>query len=327
MYRSGRVAIKVIVVMGMLAFAGLYLSSLTLKRTIQPNERERVTVARKVGPFDSARAFSDIERMLALGPRPAGSPALATLREYLTGELRRAGLTVREQAFTADTAHGPVTMTNLTGILHGPRDGTIVIGTHYDTMPAEDFTFLGANSAAAGTACLLELARVLGREWRGRTLCFVWFDGGEANPTQPWQGSRAYVEDLRKSRELSALRAAIVVTRVGDCYLTLNRDPAAPEWLTDVVWDHAAYRGYGFHFGRGALNILDDHAAFREAGVPSIALLDASYGGSRAEHSRNWRSAGDILERICPESLQAVGDVIYDSLSAIDARLDVSPEG
>lgn len=327
MRQCGRAAIKVIVVVGVLAFAGLYFSSAALKSSLKPNERERVRLARKVGPFDGARAFATLERLLALGPRPSGSPALTSARAYIADELRRAGVQVREHEFTGHSTGGSVSMTNVTGVVRGARKEAILIGTHYDTMPTDEFAFVGANSAAAGAAWLLEMARTLGASRDGRTFWFVWFDGGEADSGDPNQGSRAYVEYLRQSGEWEYLRAVIIVSRVGDCYLALNRDPEAPEWLTDVIWDHAAYRGYGLHFGRGSLDIHDDHTAFREAGAPAIALMDASYGGSRAEHTRYWHTEADTIERICPASLQAVGDVLYDAFPAIDARLDASPEG
>jgi len=53
--------------------------------------------------FDGGRAFRDVEHLVALGPRPPGSPALERARGYITGELRRAGWRVREHAFTART--------------------------------------------------------------------------------------------------------------------------------------------------------------------------------------------------------------------------------
>jgi hypothetical protein len=53
--------------------------------------------------FDPARAWAHLERLVAIGPRPAGSPALRQARAYITRELASIGLTVQEQPFTAIT--------------------------------------------------------------------------------------------------------------------------------------------------------------------------------------------------------------------------------
>ena len=72
-------------------------------------------------PFDGPRAYRDLERLVALGPRPAGSPALERARGYITGELRRVGWKVREHAFTARTPRGQVRMVNLIAEWPGRR--------------------------------------------------------------------------------------------------------------------------------------------------------------------------------------------------------------
>ena len=41
--------------------------------------------------FDGARAFEDLKAMVALGPRPAGSPALEKNRDYIRKQLARRG--------------------------------------------------------------------------------------------------------------------------------------------------------------------------------------------------------------------------------------------
>ena len=48
--------------------------------------------------FDSSRAWAHLERQVALGPRPAGSAAIAECRRYIVAQLKAAGLTAREQA-------------------------------------------------------------------------------------------------------------------------------------------------------------------------------------------------------------------------------------
>ena len=44
--------------------------------------------------FDGAAALRHVERLVAIGPRPAGSPAAARARTYIVDELRKAGVSM-----------------------------------------------------------------------------------------------------------------------------------------------------------------------------------------------------------------------------------------
>ena len=66
--------------------------------------------------------------------------------------------------------------------------------------------------------------------------------------------------------------------------------------------------------------LADDHIPFRRAGVPAIDVIDFTYGGSVGEHLKTWHTANDTLDRVCPDSLQVIGDVIYYALPEIDAQ-------
>ena len=87
--------------------------------------------------------------------------ALAQTRRYIAEQLRAAGLTPVEQAFTGDTPVGPIPMVNVIATIPGRRADRIVIATHYDTKLFRQFRFVGASDAASSTAVALELARVL----------------------------------------------------------------------------------------------------------------------------------------------------------------------
>ena len=63
------------------------------------------------GSFDCERAFADVRRLVAFGPRPSGSEALWRTREFIVAELRTAGATVVRDTFTAST---PLCVTAIT---------------------------------------------------------------------------------------------------------------------------------------------------------------------------------------------------------------------
>ena len=110
--------------------------------------------------FDGARAWTDLQRQVAFGPRPSGTPALVKTRQYILDQLKAAGIRTQEQTFTAATPAGPVSMTNVMGTIPGRRPERIVLASHYDTKRAP-FKVVGANDGASSPAAVLELGRAL----------------------------------------------------------------------------------------------------------------------------------------------------------------------
>jgi len=130
--------------------------------------------------FDSNRAWTDLERQVAFGPRPAGSAALAQCRQYIEAQLKAAGITYREQAFDAMTPAGVIKMVNVIGTIPGRRPERIALATHYDTKRFQQFKFVGASDGASSTAAVLELARVLKNRQNEFTIELLFLDGEEA---------------------------------------------------------------------------------------------------------------------------------------------------
>src|SRR5688572_33446669 len=83
--------------------------------------------------FDGAAALRHVERLVALGPRPAGSDASARARAYIIGELKKVGVTGEARPFRAQTPQGPVAMANVVAVLKGQRPDVIMLAGHYDT--------------------------------------------------------------------------------------------------------------------------------------------------------------------------------------------------
>ena len=55
--------------------------------------------AQSTSAFDSTRAYTHVREQVALGPRPAGTPANAKLRAYITARLAEYGYKAVEQPF------------------------------------------------------------------------------------------------------------------------------------------------------------------------------------------------------------------------------------
>lgn len=268
--------------------------------------------------FDSARAFEHVRQLVAIGPRPAGSPGIQQARAYILSQLKMLGLSPEEQAFEPQTPFGPVRMANVTVRIPGARPARLLITGHYDTKLYRQFRFVGANDGGSSTAMLLELARVLKDRKNAFTIELVFFDGEEAflpewAGTDHTYGSRHYVEAARRDGSLSTIKTMILVDMVGDHALTIRKETRSTPWLTSLVWDSARKLGHHDAFLDDAFEVEDDHMPFLEAGVPAVDVIDLEYDA--------WHTARDTLDQVSARSLQAVGDVILDALPHIEAKL------
>jgi hypothetical protein len=297
-------SIRVILFLGVVVFGLLWLSSLGLKRGLRPDESERVPPTEARTAFSGERAMSLAESLTALGPRPAGSDALVSTKDLVEREARQAGLAVL-------TLGKDCVAAQCRGALGS--EGGLVFLTRLDTAPESP----GANGAASGSATLLELGRAIGGTRRGQSISFVWLLDGER--------FRAEVPKEVPTLEplLAPLRpsALVVVEQVGDCYLKLGADKEGHLPLRELLIDTAERQGYAHYFpanGPQARDVYGVHTWLPQ----SAYLVDPVYGGSLTEHVRLHGKPEDTIEHLCPASLQAVGDVLYDAAQACDLLLN-----
>jgi glutaminyl-peptide cyclotransferase len=267
--------------------------------------------------FDGARAWTDLQRQVAFGPRPSGTPALVKTRQYILDQLKAAGIPAREQTFTATTPAGPVSMTNVIATIAGRRSERIVLASHYDTKRAP-FKFVGANDGASSTAALLELGRALAKSQPAFSIELLFFDGEEAvnwdwAGTDNTYGSRYYVQAAQKAGTLGTIKALVLLDMIGDRDLAIRRESYSTPWLVEAVWSAAARIGHGSTFVTELTTVEDDHINFVRAGVPAVDVIDLD--------NPTWHTAQDDVEHVSQKSLQIVGDVILAALPAIEQRL------
>src|SRR6266566_4546135 len=130
--------------------------------------------------FDSSRAWEHLRQLVAIGPRPSGSPAIEQTRKYLKDQLTASGLTPTEQAWEAQTPIDKVRMVNIMATIPGARKESIVFAGHYDTKLFREFRFVGASDGGSSAAFLIELARVLKGRKNPFTIELLFLDGEEA---------------------------------------------------------------------------------------------------------------------------------------------------
>ena len=269
--------------------------------------------------FQGGRAFEDLKSIVAFGPRPPGSTALAKVRQEIVRRLKRAGVTAEEDSFVASTPAGRVPMTNLIATIPGERPQVVIVAGHYDSKRFDDFPFVGANDGGSSAAFLIEMARILAQRKNKLTYWLVFFDGEEAfvnfTATDGLYGSRHLAEKLTANGELSRIQAMILVDMVADAKLNIHRDYNSTAWLTDKVFAAARRLGYQKYFPGELRAYEDDHIPFVNAGVSAVDLLDLDYGPD----NRYWHSAQDTIAKCSPTSLTIVGRVVFATLEDLEA--------
>lgn len=296
---------------GLLGLAGIFLIPVTACHGAGPSEH---------ASFNGGRAFEDLKRLVALGPRPSGSPALAKARAEIIRQLKQTGVTAEEDSFVASTPFGSVPMTNLIARMPGERPQIVILAGHYETKRFDAFPFVGANDGGSSAAFLIEMARVLATGKNTFTYWLVFFDGEEAfqqfSETDGLFGSRHLVQKLTSSGELSRIHAMILVDMVADAKLNVYRDMNSTPWLTDLVFGTARRLNYGQHFLDEQRAYEDDHIPFINAGVSAVDLLDLDYG----PNNRYWHTAQDTIDKCSPASLTIVGRVVLAALEELEKK-------
>lgn len=271
--------------------------------------------------FDADRAFADLEAQVEIGPRAPGSQGSREEVRFIVGRLRDAGVQdVRVQRPYA----------NVVGTIPGTENDAILIGAHHDTKTGIAPDFVGANDGASGVAVVLELARALPDRVEGPSIHLALFDAEEARGDRPFEedgtrGSRQYAryageadrgsEPVQGSPALRTIDSMILVDMVGDCDLQIPREANSDQKLYRYI-SIAAERvgGDPAPFVGTTTPILDDHIPFLEAGIPSVDLIDFTYGGPSNPY---WHTPEDTLDHVCPESLDAVGEALLQILPTL----------
>ena len=268
--------------------------------------------------FDSERAYRDLEAQVEIGPRPAGSPGARETVAFITRRLRAAG---------AEDVRVQRPLRNVTATIPGSEQGAVVVGAHYDTK--DDIPgFVGANDGASGVAVVLELARVLAPRapLDGPSIHLTLFDAEEARGERSFaidgtRGSQQYVAYAEAAAQgsplLSDIQAMVLFDLVGDCDLQIPREQGSdPGLYAEFEAAAESVDGDVKPFGGETAGVLDDHIPFIRAGIPAVNLIDFTYGPGPSPGAF-WHTAEDTLDKVCAESLDAVGEAAVVALGRI----------
>ena len=270
--------------------------------------------------FSGEKAFEEVARQVAFGPRPSGSNALEKARGHITETLKANGWEVERQEFDATPVpgRGGIHFVNIIarfsakGTRPAQRDTQrAIVGSHYDTKRMDGMNFVGANDGGSSTGALLELARVLAAAPAlAERVELVFFDGEEAiehfgsaeEGPDGLVGSRHYARALRDGGRAAQFRFAIVWDMIGDKDLTVTLPSDTPGTLAEPLFTAAKQLGVRKNFGYFRERILDDHEPLvRIAHLRAMDIIDFEY--------TPWHSSGDTLDKLSAASIQTVGRV------------------
>jgi Zn-dependent M28 family amino/carboxypeptidase len=258
--------------------------------------------------FSGTRAFSHVQALVALGPRPPESDASKKARSYIHQQLEANGWQVIDQPFSAKTPRGPVRFVNM--IARRPdqpgEEKLFFVASHYDTKTFDLFPFVGANDGGSSSGALIELGRVLNQHPDlAARVELIFFDGEEAydqfTKTDGLYGSRFFANKARQAKRAQYYRGGIVWDMIGDRTLTITLPFDSPSELATGIFAAADALKVRDHFTFYRGQMVDDHVPLNEAGIPTIDLIDFDYPP--------WHTAADTIDKISPESLQIVGQV------------------
>lgn len=254
------------------------------------------------------KALAHVQRLVDLGPHPAGSDAIEKARNYIEEQLRHFGWQVTRQAFSDDTPRGKTHFVNLIARFSGganPVSPSFLLVSHYDTKLFDTIRFVGANDGGSSTGLLLELARVIGQHPDlAKKIELVFFDGEEAfenfTDTDGLYGSRYFAKQLQGERA-QQFRGGLLFDMVGDRSLNITLPANSPAAMARDIFaaaDALKMRKYFSYLDR---DLIDDHVPLNAIGIPAIDIIDFDYS--------SWHTAADTMDKISAQSLQIVGSV------------------
>jgi hypothetical protein len=270
--------------------------------------------------FDGAAAYADLKRLVAIGPRPSGSPGMAAQQKLLAEHFEKLGARVEFQRFS--TRHpldgSPVPMANLIVRWQPKSTRRILLCAHYDTLPfpMKDpdnprGVFVGANDNGSGVALLMELGREMER-WRSPYgIDFVFLDAEEFIFTEEGEyflGATHFAREYVKSHPGYRYRWGVLLDMVGASDLHVYQESLSYHWpdtrpLVEQIWTTARRLGVREFIPRIRYDVRDDHVPLHDiAKIPTCDVISMEY--------RPWHTQGDTVDKCSPLSLAKVGWVL-----------------
>jgi hypothetical protein len=242
--------------------------------------------AAQESPDAGARARATVDRIAALGPRPAGAPGAESAVADLVAERFR-GLGYRVVRQPVRLPNGRVS-SNVVAVPDGAS--RVVLTAHYDGVRGTP----AANDNGSGVAVLLELAAAL-RDRPGVLLAATAAEERAQTKSKRHLGSLRLLQGISPAAR-RGVRLAATIDMVGvGTRLHVRGLEARPNRSARLL-----LRGGGATYLRDSG--LSDHAEQTRGGLPAAWV--------QWRDDRCWHAPCDVARRVNPRRLQAAYDVV-----------------
>lgn len=305
--------------------------------TATPPPSQSAPAAQKTVPvFSADSAFLYVSQQLDFGPRVPGTNAQEQCAAWLHTELERHGAKVYESRSTVRTYDGKkLPCINLVGSYNPEAKRRVLLMAHWDSRHISDADpdvlkrqepVMAANDGASGVGVLLEIARLAGEKAPALGIDIFLTDVEDYGAPDDWEGNHddkdwaLGTQEWCKRPHVQGYRAiyGILLDMVGSGEATFYREYYSNRYAADVlnhVWQTAAQLGYRDLFiNQDGAGITDDHVFVnREMNIPTIDIIDTRMQGDGTFYPY-WHTTEDTLDKISPETLRKVGDVLVHLL-------------
>jgi len=264
------------------------------------------------------QAYQLTADIVAIGPRPPESEQLERVRELIRVQVEKNGFSLQKRPFVTKTPIGMKKMVNLSYVIPGVKkdSGHVILLAHYDSKLFTNMKFVGANDAASSVALLLVLSKPIAELKLPYDVQIVFVDGEEAfvnwNPNDSLYGSRQMAQDVRGVN----VKAVIVLDMIADKDLSYIRSRGVDEKLLRYMEQSLSEMNRSDKMESNWSYVEDDHTPFRDMGIPTLHLMDFTFGG-KSTPGPFWHTEQDNMENISAESLSITGELVLRVLKKI----------
>ena len=279
--------------------------------------------------FNGDNAYEYVQDQLGIGFRIPGKEGRINCANYFISKFKEIDINFSHY-FHNFTTHSTECQ-NILFKLNQNHSNIVILGAHYDSRAkaTKDPNPLnrtdpvpGANDGASGSAVLIELAKAL-YHYKENLSCQVWFlffdaedqgrdSGGYGIEGWNWvEGSQRFVTDINSfyNTEAEHFDCMILLDMVGGVKLCFINEQYSTSSLLDELFAVGRALGYSSQFPRNPERnqIIDDHKAFVNIGIPSADLIINFWDNP------NWpyhHSTQDDINSISNSSLEITGETV-----------------
>jgi hypothetical protein len=265
--------------------------------------------------FSQDNAYAILKTLvLDIGARPMGSPAEQRAMRFAVSKFKEYGCDT-SYVMPMMVAEGVNTKSGVAiGVKKGRSSRIIVIGGHIDTSGPD---IPGANDDGSGTACVIELARVLAKRDNESTIYFCCWGGEE----QGLRGSEHFVNNFERLDSVALMLQIDMADGAGK----LHADPdgsktSAPSWLVksayDIFYNELPHDGLDYPTEEATWNLASggtfgsDHIPFIDKGIPAIDFT--------SDPTFPIHTPQDSWVNFTPSGLQRTGDLVLKLVERFD---------